>query len=77
MLLPAVGLKMVLVDDRDALAKIQPMYKERQVSAVRLNNSARKSKGRRKAKPKSARLKKPARQKRGKPYLSDMRKAAS
>ena len=69
-ILPVVGLKLALIDDRDALAISEPMYEQRVTSAVRLNNTARKSKGRNKPKPKSARVKKAAKPKRGKPYLS-------
>jgi hypothetical protein len=47
LVLQATGLKMLLVDDRDALAKVQPMFEERDISNVRLNNDCRKSKGRR------------------------------
>jgi len=67
-LLRAARLKMILVDDREALANAM---------AVRLNNNSRRSARRRKNKPKSTRVKKSPRPTRGKPYLSDMSEAAS
>lgn len=71
LLLPAVGLKMVLVDDREALAKMEPMYEPRDAAQVRTDSHWRNG-GRRKAKAKSARVKKPARPHRGAPYLSGL-----
>ncbi|MGY3344689.1 MULTISPECIES: hypothetical protein [unclassified Bradyrhizobium] len=68
--LQALGLKLLIVDDRQALAKVQPMFTERALRNVRLNNDSRKSKGRITSRPKSTRVKKPPRPKRGKPYLS-------
>lgn len=69
LMLKAVGLKMVLIDDREALAKFQPLYEERASSQARPGNSARRDAGVRSRK-KPARVKKPARNQRGKPYLS-------
>ena len=47
LVLQATGLKMLLIDDPDALAKVQPMFEERDAKNVRLNNDCRKNKGRR------------------------------
>ena len=47
LMLKAAGLKMVLVDDREALAKFEPMYAERDASQARPGNQSRKSKGKR------------------------------
>jgi hypothetical protein len=44
-LLKAAGLMMVLVEDQEALARVQPLFSERDSKQVRLNNSARTSKG--------------------------------
>ena len=51
LVLQAVGLKLLLIDDREALAKVQPMFEERDTKNVRLNNDCRKNKGRRTPKP--------------------------
>jgi hypothetical protein len=50
LLLKATGLKLVLVDDREALAKVQPLYTERAIKQARLENHWRRSKGHRKPK---------------------------
>jgi len=76
-LLRAARLKMILVDDREALAKMDLKHEPRNAMAVRLNNNSRRSARRRKNKPKSTRVKKSPRPTRGKPYLSDMSEAAS
>jgi hypothetical protein len=55
LLLPAVGLKIVLVDDRDALARVQPMFEPRVTYNVRLSNDSRKNPGRRNSKKRSYR----------------------
>jgi hypothetical protein len=70
LLLPAVGLKMVLLDDRTALAKVEPMLVPRDASQVRLGNNSRNSKGRKKPKPAATRRPKRPTVKRGRPYLS-------
>jgi len=81
LLLPATGLKLLLVDDRDALAKIEPKYVARDATQVRLGlshwrNSTRRKSARVKklAKAKSARAKsKPkAKARRAAPYLSNL-----
>ena len=71
LILQATGLKLLVVDDHKALARFAPMYVKRDVTQVRLHNTCRKSKGRRKARPSAAaRNRKTAKPKRGKPFLS-------
>jgi hypothetical protein len=78
LLLPAVGLKLIVCDDREALAKMARMYVERDASQVRTDNHWR-NKVRNGAvvaapKPKSCprRAKKPPTRKGGKPYLHEL-----
>src|SRR6185437_5988437 len=52
MLLRAARLKMLLLADPAAAARIEPLYEQRAVCNVRLNNDSRKSKGRRTPKKK-------------------------
>jgi len=66
------GLRMYMVGDHEALAQFRSRYEPRQESAVRLGNTARKSAGQRKPKPKSARAKSKPKAMRAAPYLSNM-----
>src|SRR5262249_26619096 len=67
--LRSLGLRLIIVADPNTAAA-RGELPQRQASAVRLNNSARKSAGRRKPRAKSARIKKPAKVRRCKPYLA-------
>lgn len=72
LLLKAAALKVFLVDDREALAKVQPMFVERHVSQARPGNQSRKNKGRpsKAPFPAASRKKKARKQEPGKPYLA-------
>lgn len=71
LILQATGLKLLVVDDHQTLAKFAPMYIKRDARQARPGNQCRKNAGRRKAQPSAAaRVQKSAKPKRCKPYLS-------
>ncbi len=51
LILQATGLKLIVVDDQQTLAKVLRMYVKRDTTQVRLNNDCRRPKGHKKPKP--------------------------
>ena len=69
--LRVLGLRLIIVADPDTPAA-RGELPQRNATRVRLNTNSRRSKGRRKPKAKSVRVKKPAKPRHEKPYLANL-----